>query len=48
CSTRHQIDLEFHLSVEDLAILLEILQENLERLVRPQVASSPTCLQSPL
>ncbi|GJT74335.1 hypothetical protein Tco_1041060, partial [Tanacetum coccineum] len=30
-------------SVEDLANL----QENIERLIRPQVASPPTCLQSP-
>ncbi|GKD05765.1 hypothetical protein Tco_1180739, partial [Tanacetum coccineum] len=34
-------------SVEDPAILQEILQENLKRLVRPQVASPSTCLQSP-
>ncbi|GKG17972.1 hypothetical protein Tco_0372270, partial [Tanacetum coccineum] len=33
--------------VEDPAILQEILWENLERLVRPPVASPPTCLQSP-
>ncbi|GJX02446.1 hypothetical protein Tco_0186359 [Tanacetum coccineum] len=35
-------------SVEDPASLQEILQENLERLVRPQVTSPLTYLQSPL
>ncbi|GJY69545.1 hypothetical protein Tco_0472527 [Tanacetum coccineum] len=35
-------------SVKVPAILQEILQKNLERLVRLQVASPPTCLQSPL
>ncbi|GKF14286.1 hypothetical protein Tco_0055748, partial [Tanacetum coccineum] len=34
-------------SVEGPTILQEILQENLERLVRPQVASPLTCLWSP-
>ncbi|GJX69156.1 hypothetical protein Tco_0304883 [Tanacetum coccineum] len=49
---QHQVPNRFGIplveSVKDPENLQEILQENLKRLVRPQVASPPTCLQSPL
>ncbi|GJY09473.1 hypothetical protein Tco_0377658 [Tanacetum coccineum] len=49
---QHQVPNQFETplveSEEDPASLQEILQESLKLLVRPQVASSPTCLQPPL
>ncbi|GKG31417.1 hypothetical protein Tco_0423905, partial [Tanacetum coccineum] len=44
----NQSEIPFVESMEDPASPWKILQENLKRLVRPQVASPPTCLQSSL
>ncbi|GJX07552.1 hypothetical protein Tco_0195484 [Tanacetum coccineum] len=49
---QHQVSNRFEIplvrSVEDPASLWEILWENIKQFARPQVASSLTCLQSPL